>query len=166
MPRGSGYAELKLDRVRVTLSRPAAIQSIAAAAGITYREFKRLNPEFRADDVPAGTHELKFPAGTGKTFEQNFDLSRIAPSPPASSSQDETERLAEAAPPASAAIAPPKPQAKPAAPTAPTASYHTVKKGETLFSIAQQYKVSVQTLREANNLKANTVTLGQKLRIP
>jgi LysM repeat protein len=40
---------------------------------------------------------------------------------------------------------------------------HTVEKGETLFSIAQQYNVEVQQLREWNNLQGNEVSLGQSL---
>jgi membrane-bound lytic murein transglycosylase D len=163
LPKGSGYAELRLDRVRVNLPGPVPIQTIASAAGITYREFKRLNPEFRADDVPAGTHELKLTEGTGKTFEQNFKLSRVALTPSSPNNQETTDRSIEAPPPASVPAPSAKPQAKPAT---PTANYHTVKKGETLFSVAQHYKVSVQELREANSLKGTTVTLGQKLRIP
>jgi len=76
LPKGSGYAELNLDRVRVNLDSPVMITTVASAAGITYREFKRLNPEFRADDVPAGNHELKFPSGYGKNFERSFSASR------------------------------------------------------------------------------------------
>jgi membrane-bound lytic murein transglycosylase D len=164
LPRGWGYPELKLDRVTVNLASPVPIQNIASAAGTTYREFKRLNPEFRADDVPAGSHSLKLPAGTGKTFEKNFNPTRIVSSPPMVSSPEPTEKTVESAPPATASAPPPKPQATKSA--TPAANTHTVKRGETLYSIAQQYKVSVQELREANNIKGNTVTLGQKLRIP
>jgi membrane-bound lytic murein transglycosylase D len=167
LPKGAGYGELKLDRVRVSLTSPVSIQAVAGAAGITYREFKRLNPEFRADDVPAGTHELKFPAGTGRTFEQNFKSSRATPAP---SPQQATDRAAEISPPGSASTSTASPASvtsKPATkPANPPAQVHTVKKGETLFSIAQHYKVSIQDLREANSLKGSTVTLGQKLRIP
>lgn len=40
---------------------------------------------------------------------------------------------------------------------------HTVQKGETLFSIAQQYQVSVADLREWNNLSGNEIEEGQVL---
>jgi len=40
---------------------------------------------------------------------------------------------------------------------------HTVKQGETLFSISQQYNVEVSDLRKWNNLKGNELELGQKL---
>ncbi|HQN18887.1 MAG TPA: transglycosylase SLT domain-containing protein [Syntrophobacteraceae bacterium] len=159
LPKGLGYPELNLDRVPVRLSSPASIQNVAAAAGITYREFKRLNPEFRADDIPAGTHELKFPAGKGKTFEREFTPARMTSSPPVVSSQEEPDKTAESAPPEVSSVPSATPQAKPAA-------THTVKKGETLSGIAQRYKVSVKELREANNLRGSSVTAGQKLRIP
>jgi hypothetical protein len=72
LPRGCGYQELKLDKLSVTSPGPVAIQTIAGAAGISYRQFKTMNPIYRSDDLPAGTHEIKLPAGTGKTFQQNF----------------------------------------------------------------------------------------------
>jgi membrane-bound lytic murein transglycosylase D len=164
LPKGWGYPELKLDRVTVNLASSVSIQNIANTAGITYREFKRLNPEFRADDVPSGTHELKFPAGTGKTFEKNFNPAKIASSSPVVSNTEATEKADEYTPPPTGST--PSPKAQAAKPAAPASKTHTVQKGETLYSIAQHYKMSVQELRDANNIKGNTVTTGQKLRIP
>ena len=43
---------------------------------------------------------------------------------------------------------------------------HTVKKGETLFGIAQKYQVEVSTLRELNNIENNQIEVGQKLQLP
>lgn len=40
---------------------------------------------------------------------------------------------------------------------------HTVESGETLFSIAQQYNITVQKLKEWNNLENNQLTIGQTL---
>lgn len=40
---------------------------------------------------------------------------------------------------------------------------HEVKKGETLFSIAQQYDTSVQQLKEWNNLQENNLEVGQSI---
>lgn len=40
---------------------------------------------------------------------------------------------------------------------------HEVKKGETLFSIAQQYEASMQQIREWNNLSSNELNIGQVL---
>lgn len=40
---------------------------------------------------------------------------------------------------------------------------HTVQQGETLFSIAQQYNIEVQQLRQWNNLQGNELTVGESL---
>lgn len=42
---------------------------------------------------------------------------------------------------------------------------HTVKKGDYLGKVAQQYKVSVAAIKRENNLKSDTLKLGQKLKI-
>lgn len=45
-------------------------------------------------------------------------------------------------------------------------NYYTVKKGDTLYSIANQYGISVDALKKANNLTSNNLTIGQTLIIP
>lgn len=45
-------------------------------------------------------------------------------------------------------------------------SMYTVKSGDTLTSIAAQYKVTVKALRSANNLTTDRIRVGQKLKIP
>jgi len=44
--------------------------------------------------------------------------------------------------------------------------YHTVEKGDTLFSIAQKYDLEVETLKSANELSSANLSIGQKLHIP
>ena len=45
--------------------------------------------------------------------------------------------------------------------------YHTVRKGENLWTISQKYKgVSAEDIKRANNLKGNAIQPGQKLKIP
>ena len=46
-----------------------------------------------------------------------------------------------------------------------TTRTHTVKKGETLSSIANKYGCTVAQLKQWNNLKGNTVVVNQKLKI-
>jgi len=45
------------------------------------------------------------------------------------------------------------------------ASFHTVKKGETLSAIARKYSVSVSDLKEFNNLRSKKLRPGQKIAI-
>lgn len=44
-------------------------------------------------------------------------------------------------------------------------STHTVKSGDTLFSIARQYGLTVDELKSINSLKTNTIRLGQVLKV-
>lgn len=43
---------------------------------------------------------------------------------------------------------------------------HTVKRGDTLYSLARRYNTTVDTLRKLNNLKGNKLAVGKRLRIP
>ncbi len=43
---------------------------------------------------------------------------------------------------------------------------HTIKKGETLYSIAKKYHIDVAALKKTNSIKSNNLKLGQTLTIP
>lgn len=43
---------------------------------------------------------------------------------------------------------------------------YIVRRGDTLYSLAKRYKTSVTELRKLNNLKGDTLALGQRLRVP
>ena len=43
---------------------------------------------------------------------------------------------------------------------------HTVRKNESLYSIAKRYNTSAKTLRELNQIKGSTIYVGQKLDLP
>ena len=71
------------------------------------------------------------------------------------------------APAASASTA--KPAAQQAQETAPASggsTSYTVKKGDTLSSIARKYGVSVQAIMKENNLNGSKIQVGKTLRIP
>lgn len=59
---------------------------------------------------------------------------------------------------------PPLPPAKPLKP-APTKEI-VVKKGDTLFSIGRRYRVDVMILKSLNNLKSDSIQVGDKLLVP
>ncbi|MFD2433687.1 LysM peptidoglycan-binding domain-containing protein [Mesonia maritima] len=40
---------------------------------------------------------------------------------------------------------------------------YTVKKGDTLYSISRKFNLSVEELKEINNLRSNDLAIGQKL---
>lgn len=46
------------------------------------------------------------------------------------------------------------------------ARFHKVKSGETLFSIARQYRTSVDVIKDLNSLNSDVISEGQKLLVP
>lgn len=50
--------------------------------------------------------------------------------------------------------------------TRSSSGYYTVRRGDTLGSIAKRYGTSVAALKKANNLSSSTIYAGRKLRIP
>jgi membrane-bound lytic murein transglycosylase D len=179
LPKGWGYQEFRLDRVSVSLSRPMPIQTIANAAGTTYREIKRLNPIFRSDDIPAGNHEINLPTGAAKMFEQNFragNSTSVGTASPEISTAQEQDLPVTAAPAVTPASSSSSSRTAMAVPSAKAGSakenrkarekIYLVKKGDSLSSIAQSHQISTKELKSANKLKSNDLKPGQKLRIP
>lgn len=57
-----------------------------------------------------------------------------------------------------------KPQPTPA-PAPSTTTTYTVKRGDTLWSISQEYDTTVEALRKLNGLKTDTIVTGQKIKV-
>jgi LysM repeat protein len=165
LPPGQGYPPLNMDRVKVTLSSPVPIQTIASAANSTFREIKRLNPIFRSDDIPAGTHSINLPTGSRRSFEKNFGQCEVT-----TASVPMAESVRPVEPPKEAATSSIQRPAQPAEPKASAknknSKVHTVGKGDTLSSIARKYDVSTKELIDVNKLKESNILVGQKIMVP
>ncbi|MFC4296571.1 transglycosylase SLT domain-containing protein [Castellaniella hirudinis] len=48
----------------------------------------------------------------------------------------------------------------------PVVRTHTIRQGDTLYSLARRYNTSVDALRKLNNLKNSSLSTGQRLRVP
>ncbi len=60
----------------------------------------------------------------------------------------------------------PKPKPKPQPKPQPKYTYHTVKKGDTLYGLAKRYGTTVSKIQQANALKGSIIRPNQKLKIP
>lgn len=59
-----------------------------------------------------------------------------------------------------------KPETIKPARSAATSKVHTVGRGDTLWGLSKQYRVSVASIKAANGLTRDTIALGAKLKIP
>lgn len=76
LPKGAGYRAPRVDRVSMQLPSPVPIQAAAEAVGITYRDFKLLNPSLVSDTIPGGTCSLRVPEGKAKEFQSRLQVAR------------------------------------------------------------------------------------------
>jgi membrane-bound lytic murein transglycosylase D len=113
---------------------------IARRYGVTSAQLRAINPDVDWERLPVGT-ELRLPAGARNPAQSGQRA--------ASANDDE------------------RPATRPAATQqARGRRTHTVAQGETLFGIARRYGVTVDAIREANELEGDRVRIGQTLTIP
>ncbi|MBI4641028.1 MAG: transglycosylase SLT domain-containing protein [Candidatus Tectomicrobia bacterium] len=101
---------------------------IADASGSYYREIKLLNPELKETSLPRGNYMIRIPKGAKRRFEENFRAGQgtfvLSSEKSVQDLKKKSERIE-----------------------------YTVKKGDTLFTIAQRFSVYVESLIEWNNLQ-------------
>ena len=89
--------------------------------------------------------------------QPDLPVTRAEPPPETAYEEDEPEEPAWA----EADAAEPAPEEPPA----PQAVYHTVRGGDTLYSIARRYGTTVQALQRLNDLRGADIRIGQRLRV-
>jgi membrane-bound lytic murein transglycosylase D len=143
-PIAPTYCAYEVDTVQVCF--PLDLAAIAVLSGGTVQELRELNPMLKMGIVPDVEQPITvyLPKDAVPVFIGNEDMLRYsyyAANPGAK-------------PPAPAAAA---------QPTESETRHHTVRKGETLGGIAGRYKMSVDQLKRLNNIRSNTIQIGQKL---
>ena len=117
--------------------RQVHIGNAAELAGVTQDDMFALNPAYnRQTTPPQGPHRLLLPIERAEVLRQAMQNS------------DNDARLWVANV------------------TEPRTDRHTVRKGQTLSSIARHYGVSVAELKAANDMRGSTIIAGQRLVIP
>lgn len=72
------YPPFDAQTVSLTLDEETTVQSIAAAAGVSYRQMKILNPQIIRHYLPAGRYTLMLPETTAKDLQQKIKALSLA----------------------------------------------------------------------------------------
>jgi membrane-bound lytic murein transglycosylase D len=165
-------ADQRLEAVAVR--QPMKLPEAAQRAGMPLAQFKHLNAAFLDGHIAADRHpsQLMLPQRNAVQWRdaqrQAADAgltASVTPSPsplpalPVDNSGTPPPGAAENAPPL--AVAAPPPSIAPSA----TGRTHTVRAGESLWSIAHRYAVSVRDLEHWNHLRGEAIRPGQVLRV-
>ncbi|MBR1850974.1 MAG: transglycosylase SLT domain-containing protein [Bacteroidales bacterium] len=122
---------------------------VSKVTGIEMDELRTLNPQYRADFIPAssGNYSLCLPVSKIKDFIMVEDTLYAQ-------TRDSVSRR-------------PVRMAKPQAQTSSSGGtvYYTVRSGDTLSKIASKYGISVATLKKRNGLSSDRIRVGQRLKI-
>lgn len=135
--------EMPLPIDTLNLHRNVHFVMVERFTGVPVEQLRQLNPQYRADIIPAATRDyaICLPSNRIAAFIQNEDSIYAA--------SDDTI-------------------AKRATVTVGnnTLVYHTVRKGETITSVAAKYGVSTANLRRWNGLKSKSaLRVGQRLKV-
>jgi membrane-bound lytic murein transglycosylase D len=126
-------------------------QQVADLCNVSMEEVRALNPQYKKDIVPGASMQciLRLPMDAitkfidygDSIYEHNAD--KLFTKRRYVTAKDGTKRRV----------------------SIDGGTYHTIKRGETLSTIARKYGITVTALRELNGLKGNNITAGKKLRV-
>lgn len=136
-------APIVTDTVHVT--DRVHFRQISDVMGLSMEELRILNPQYRQDVIPGNIkpYILILPSVQAYCYKANID----------SILGHDRNMYAT------------RTVAEPAVRSEPTVKYHTVKKGETLRSIADMYGVTQGSIMSANRMKSTKLKSGKKLKI-
>jgi len=123
-----------------SIQKGDSLSKVAARAGVSVREIQELNNISDPNKIRIG---------------QKILLPAHAKSLPSSSAASSSASKSSA-----------KSTSKSSAPAKASGDSHTVQPGDTLGKLASRYGTSVAAFKSVNNLKSDTIRIGQKLSIP
>ncbi|MCR5444097.1 MAG: transglycosylase SLT domain-containing protein [Bacteroidales bacterium] len=135
----------------VMLDCDVLLHYVARQTDLDIEALRQLNPQYRVDLIPASSGRLAITLPITKLEA----FIRAQDSIYAWSADSLLRRPVKVAPAAS----------KGATSHGGSGHYYTVRKGDTLSSIARKHGISVQTLKKRNGLKSDKIRVGQKLKV-
>ncbi|MBO4550549.1 MAG: transglycosylase SLT domain-containing protein [Bacteroidaceae bacterium] len=134
----------------IQVSRNVRMERITELCGISNEELRALNPQYRTTLIPGDAHPctLRMPTAAINAFIEAGDSIFV----PLAEVQTTFEVPV---------VEQPKTKSK----GKRGGSYATVRKGDTLGSIARRHRTTVAHLRRLNGIRGNKVMVGQRIRV-
>jgi membrane-bound lytic murein transglycosylase D len=139
------------------------LRDAARLAELPEAKVRELNPDYRGARVPADSpRTLLMPAAAAQSLAAALAMNGSESVARAGQAGQDTD-------PRNGTSSPDEPlparDDPPASPGHKPTKHHRVRKGETLWSIAHRYHVSIEDLKRWNGLHGNTLRVGEELRI-
>lgn len=143
----------------VMVASDVLLNYVEEYTGIGEEELRTLNPQYRADYIPGSTgrYSICLPTTRMELFIAHQDSIYAR-------TQDSLSRRPMTVEPVKGKGERGRVKGEKKG-SSGNARYHTVKKGETLSSVARKYGLTVQRLKKLNGLKRDQINVGQRLRI-
>lgn len=140
----------------IMLNRRVHMEQISSVLNIQMDELRLLNPQYRRDIIPGDIkpYPVCLPHNYANLFiDRRDEIYAYKANTLVDNRRDEVEI--------------PKPVYNPPKRDSKSKfTYHTVRKGQNLGSIAQKYRTTVAKIRKANGMRTSKIKTGQKLKIP
>lgn len=135
----------------IHIHRDLNLNQVADVCNIDIEQLRSLNPQYKKDIVPGNSkpYVLRLP---NNTVNQFIDLQDSIYAYKANQLLGKRKTVAVKDITKSPSYA-------------KNATYHKIRRGDTLGGIAMKYGVTVKQLRQLNNIKGNNITAGKSLRI-
>ena len=152
-----GKVNLPIRSDTLMVHRDVLMTYVADALGMEMDELRTLNPQYRADYIPASSQPYSLCLPTAK-----MEPFLMAQDSIYAHTADSLERRP-------IAVEPIKAQGKKGkgakSSVGGEGKYYTVKKGDTLYKIATKHGLTVQKLKKLNGMKSDNIRVGQKLKV-
>jgi membrane-bound lytic murein transglycosylase D len=150
------FVEAPMRSDTVVLASDVLMGYVQEFTGVGLEELHTLNPQYRTDFIPGSTgkYHITLPTGKVAAFLSHQDTIYTA------SRDSLSRRPVNIEPDRKVGRERGKSRAK-----SGSTIYHTVKKGDTLSSVARKYGISVAQLKKMNGLKKDSIRTGQRLRV-
>lgn len=151
-------ATLPVESDTVVVKSELKFSQISSVCGVSVDLLRSLNPQYRRDIIPVG-YALRLPSSSIESYITNeLEIVNAVPTDgivrrPIVEDLVDTSRSAKNS------------RNKSGRNVSGNAEYYTVKKNDTLGSIAGKFRTKVSALKRLNNMKKDFIREGQKLRV-